>query len=613
MSYFRQILIFLMTFLLTTVSVFALTDSLVTLKRTTAPFFILDSNTPCASGPRAAHIGIKIINKSATDTLFGLQIRLDSIVGDSRFKLIGPADSSLNSGRLLPRDSSTTYFYVKYPCTKDLPATFYFKISDKRSGFVRFNTTVATRSSISANAGGDVISHKLAYHDALGTILVDTVVFSFGNIQTGDELELQPCGDTTFNADKVILLNTKILASAVTGLTVGTQDKLYFIAPSNSGGSNNYVTMVFYFKNSLFSDNTKLNPYSGTTSGSSNFKYTSNFGVNSVGVTTTSSAIKTSITKSASCGICDPCDTVTYTIDIKNSFTEILQVDQLVDILPVNYKFLGFATGSEITKINSSQYPLPGDSGTITFTGFVADTIFPYESYKIYPGDTLSLKYRALTRCISSSSLDTNKVYLILNDFSIDTAFALTCAGCSALPVNLLYFNANRLDNQVLLEWATASEINNQSFAVYRSYEGVNYEFIQELPGAGNYQQITKYTAIDPYYLKANRVYYKLKQTDYDGKQTSYYAKLEFQQPLIIHCFPNPFSEELEIQFSEESQINTIVVSDFLGKIIQKFDEEQLISNQRLCINTSDWNKGLYVINCFCKDGKSASFRLIKE
>ncbi len=595
MNYLRLTLVSLMSFLLTTVSVFALTGGQVTITRTTAPFFMLDSNNPCTSGPRAAYIGIKIKNISATDTLFGLQVRLDSIQGNSLFKLIGPADSSLNTSKILPGDSSTTYFYVQYPCTHALTATFYFKISDNKSGTVSFNTSIITRSSISANAGGQILSNKVVYYDALGTIIIDTVVYSFGNIQSGDEIEMQPNGDTSFKADRVILLNAKIIASAVNGLTVGTIDKLYFVPTSGTGGSTNNVTMVFYYKNSLLNGSTQLNPYSGTTSGATNFKYTGNFGIISTGVITTPNAIKTSITKSASCGICDPCDTVTYTLNIKNSFTEILQVDQLVDILPVNYKFIGFASGSEITKINSSQYPVSGDSGTITFTGFVADTIFPYESYKIYPGDTLSLKYEALTRCASSSSHDTNLVYLKLGDSNIDTAFAVTCAGCSVLPVDLLYFWGQEHGDKISLQWATASETQSSHFNVYSLSQDGKITYVGSRKAAGESLHVISYELTDHPEKSTSDLMYRLDQLDFNGQSKSYYTYVKRGKISQVILFPNPVDAGENIKVLNPGNWTELLVMDAVGRTIIKKSNVQGNTDQ-VMIPTLGLKTGLYYI-----------------
>ena len=259
-------------------SCYALSSSQVTISRSTAPFFILDSNNPCNAGPRAAYVGVKIVNNSSTDTLFNVFIKLDSISGNTGFRLLGPNDSVENVGRILPRDSVTGYFYVKYPCTHNLTANYFFKVGNNVAGTVAFGTSIFTRSSISANAGGQLVSQKIGYYDALGTILADTVLYEFGNVQSGDEITLQPNGDTTFRATRIRLLNSQVIYSDIpAAVPVGTRDKLYFISPQSYGGSGKLVRVVYFFLNHLYNDSTSFFPYAGLTSGSTNFRHENHY------------------------------------------------------------------------------------------------------------------------------------------------------------------------------------------------------------------------------------------------------------------------------------------------------------------------------------------------
>jgi hypothetical protein len=575
------------------VSAFALTGGQVTITRATAPYFISDSNN--GAGPRAAYIGVKIRNTSATDTLFGIQIGLDSIVGNSLFRLIGPADSTLIAGKLNPLDSSVTYFYVKYPINHALTATFHFNISDNKSGTVSFNTSITTRSALSSNAGGLLISNKIAYYDALGTILHDTVIYQFNNVQVGDEIEFQPNGDTLFKADKVQLLNCIVVSSMLSSVPAGTKDKLYYVAASGTGGSGNTVKVVYSYKNLLFNDSTTLNPYAGTTSGASNYKFSGNYGANTSGFATTANSIRTNITKTSSCGICNPCDTITYTINVTNSFSQILQVDQLVDVLPLNYKYMGLANGSEVTLVNSSQFPLVGDSGTITFSGFVADTIFPYESYKIYPGDTLSLKYKALTRCISSGVQDTNRVFLKIADFTTDTAFAVTCAGCSALPVDLVYFYGNVEGDEIKLQWATASESQSSHFNVFlKSPEG-KFNWVGAKQAAGESMQLITYHLTDRPQKLETYLIYRLDQIDFNGRTKSYYTHVKRGKISQVILFPNPVDAGRNITVINPGNWIELQVTDAVGKTIIKKSNVQG-NDDPVIVPTLGLKTGLYYI-----------------
>lgn len=85
----------------------------------------------------------------------------------------------------------------------------------------------------------------------------------------------------------------------------------------------------------------------------------------------------------------------------------------------------------------------------------------------------------------------------------------------SPLPVELLNFSGKADKNFVLLQWSTASEVNNDFFAIENSENGIDFNTIGYLEGAGNSNNVLDYNFVDenPYDIS----FYRLKQTDYDG------------------------------------------------------------------------------------------------
>jgi hypothetical protein len=78
------------------------------------------------------------------------------------------------------------------------------------------------------------------------------------------------------------------------------------------------------------------------------------------------------------------------------------------------------------------------------------------------------------------------------------------------LPIELLYFRVQVIGDAVQFNWATASEKDNEYFTIEKSQDAVNFTEVTRKIGAGNMQEIRKYTATDhnPY----NGVtYYRLK------------------------------------------------------------------------------------------------------
>ena len=86
----------------------------------------------------------------------------------------------------------------------------------------------------------------------------------------------------------------------------------------------------------------------------------------------------------------------------------------------------------------------------------------------------------------------------------------------STLPVNWLWFTAQRKEGNVALQWRTANEQHNQHFILERSKDGQSFTAFQTVKAAGNGITSYTYTAIDqqPY---AGTSFYRIQQVDKDG------------------------------------------------------------------------------------------------
>jgi len=110
------------------------------------------------------------------------------------------------------------------------------------------------------------------------------------------------------------------------------------------------------------------------------------------------------------------------------------------------------------------------------------------------------------------------------------------------LPVELISFTGQVLNDHVKLNWVTASELNNDFFTLQRSIDGAEFESIAEIDGEGTIQTATEYKYLDINPLP-NLSYYRLRQTDFDKKFT--YSKViavnvSLGGELSMH--PNPVS-----------------------------------------------------------------------
>ncbi|MEO6884536.1 MAG: T9SS type A sorting domain-containing protein, partial [Bacteroidia bacterium] len=179
-------------------------------------------------------------------------------------------------------------------------------------------------------------------------------------------------------------------------------------------------------------------------------------------------------------------------------------------------------------------------------------------------------------------------------------SITLTYATC--LPIQLLNFNAqyNAISNSTNLNWATASETNNNYFTVERTLDGINYTPIDTVKGANNSTQTLHYAGIDH-----NPVlgvdYYRLKQTDFDGNYTYsdvVAVNVNASGKANLSVIPNPAGNEASIRFiSPVIGTSILNIYDYTGRLIKT---EQIATNMgtnTLPLDVSNYTNGIYFIS----------------
>ena len=141
----------------------------------------------------------------------------------------------------------------------------------------------------------------------------------------------------------------------------------------------------------------------------------------------------------------------------------------------------------------------------------------------------------------------------------------------SPLPIELMSFNAIINADHVDLTWETATETNNNFFTIEKSKDGVNFEKVIDVNGAGNSTSPINYMDIDPNPFTGIS-YYRLKQTDFNGQHTySNIVPVAYNpngDPSIT-LFPNPTDSETGASVAL-NQLNgqevLVVLRDISGK-----------------------------------------------
>ncbi|MBA3683274.1 MAG: T9SS type A sorting domain-containing protein, partial [Bacteroidetes bacterium] len=172
-----------------------------------------------------------------------------------------------------------------------------------------------------------------------------------------------------------------------------------------------------------------------------------------------------------------------------------------------------------------------------------------------------------------------------------------TLASSSAnnpLPIGLKYFYCTLSGNNYTeLKWATATEINNDYFSVESSEDAVNFRVAGTVKGSGNSHQQVEYSFQDNTPFK-DLLYYRLKQTDFDGKFTySSICYVSNKAASEIDVYPNPASSEITIAYAANSETPVVIIKNILG---QQIASTFIPQANKIVVNTSEFKDGVYLI-----------------
>jgi hypothetical protein len=177
------------------------------------------------------------------------------------------------------------------------------------------------------------------------------------------------------------------------------------------------------------------------------------------------------------------------------------------------------------------------------------------------------------------------------------------------LPVDLLFFNAKKEHQNIVLEWSTASEKENKGFFIEISEDAKFFETIGFVEGQNNTTSITNYN-FKTKTLPSGLYYFRLKQIDFNETFTFSQTIVIKIEPLDsdISIFPHPtISDKFEI-ISNNSQPFILSLYNLLGKVIY----ENLNANQTHEINLENYPKGSYLLKTLCNN-KITNYKLLKK
>ena len=167
----------------------------------------------------------------------------------------------------------------------------------------------------------------------------------------------------------------------------------------------------------------------------------------------------------------------------------------------------------------------------------------------------------------------------------------------SPLAVSGITFNAVRQGQNVLLTWSTLSEQNSAYYDVERSYDGIGFNKIGQVPAAGNSSNLMNYrfTELDAAKLM---IFYRLKMVDVDAgyrfSPVRVVPKLDRSSKIFL-VYPNPAGSNINIVLNDAATENLqLQIINPIGQLVRVI--EVLKGTQFIKLDVSELPKGIYVI-----------------
>jgi len=212
----------------------------------------------------------------------------------------------------------------------------------------------------------------------------------------------------------------------------------------------------------------------------------------------------------------------------------------------------------------NSDWSARGESNEVfsqTFNTLGADGV----DYVVYKGSGTSATITGLAE-------NTNYNFLIM-------ATGETCAWLvgdninttTLLPIELSSFTGRARERDILLEWTTQTELNNDYMVIERSRDGIDFREIGRIRGAGVSLRPRSYRFVDKAPGTGTN-YYRLKQVDFNGMATYYQLiAVEFSGELRAwRLSPNLVSDRLVVRSGfafEAGQVFQII--DVHGQVLR--------------------------------------------
>ena len=181
----------------------------------------------------------------------------------------------------------------------------------------------------------------------------------------------------------------------------------------------------------------------------------------------------------------------------------------------------------------------------------------------------------------------------------------------AVLPITGLALNVQKTSSsKALLQWSTATEVNNSAFNILRSNDGVNFLSIGSVNSTAMNGTGANYSFTDNAPLKGTN-YYRLEVKDLDGNKT--YSDIKSVQfaptSASLSFYPNPVIDQMNVSLGQVSTKATLRISNALGQVVQT----QTIIGSSTIVSVSKLGAGVYYAEVIISGEAPQRFQFMKK
>ncbi|MDA3883425.1 MAG: T9SS type A sorting domain-containing protein [Bacteroidales bacterium] len=270
--------------------------------------------------------------------------------------------------------------------------------------------------------------------------------------------------------------------------------------------------------------------------------------------------------------------TINASLNLNNNNTLLIESeDTLVvngDVNVDNNSFIGVDDNAVLIVLGSFS---SSNNLDIAATG----KVIVFENFEVAKGTTINIPSSNNLYIFGTATIPSSTTFPNSNDIGTQESFIsgeseltewLDDNYNTELPIQLVSFTVFTTPRGIEFSWITESEDNNDFFTLEFSQNGIDFFPIATIPGAGNTSTKHAYTYFDDSKKHTGLVYFRLKQTDYNGKH-SYSEILSISIPNYntdVFIYPNPVSDYFYIHDNN----NTIIQVRFFNSLFEEIQIE---------------------------------------